>query len=103
MQNTFLTIFAAIFGSVGFWTLVNNLITRRYENKSWSSKMLLGLGHDKICELSLKYINRGSISADEYEDLIKYLYKPYEKLGGDGTAERLITEVKKLPITEQKG
>lgn len=60
--------------------------------------MLLGLGHDRIVYLCMKYIDRGWISSDEYEDLIKYLYTPYVGLKGNGTAERLINEVKKLPI-----
>lgn len=101
-NNIFFLIFSSIFSSVGFWTLINNIISRRQEKKSESSKMLLGLAHDKIRELCLDYISRGSISTDEYENLIKYLYEPYKKLGGNGTAERLVNEVMRLPIAEHK-
>lgn len=38
------------------------------------------------------------VSQDEYENLYEYLYKPYEKLGGNGSAKRIMTEVNKLPI-----
>lgn len=87
----------AIFGATGFWTLVSKAI----DKKSASTKMLLGLGHDKVYELCLTYIKRGSITSDEYENLIKYLYEPYKALGGNGTAERLVVEVKKLPIVDK--
>ena len=35
---------------------------------------------------------------DEYDNLKNYLYEPYKKLGGNGTAERVMDEVDKLPI-----
>ena len=92
---------AAIFASVGFWTFINNVWSARKERKSETAKMLLGLGHDRIYELSNCYIERGWISTDEYENLVKYLYEPYKKLGGNGTAERLITEVNKLPLRKE--
>ena len=60
--------------------------------------MLLGLAHDKIMYLGSKYIERGRITQGEYENLYKYLYEPYKKMGGNGTAERLMTEVNRLPI-----
>jgi hypothetical protein len=60
--------------------------------------MLIGLGHDRIMFLGMKYIERGFITQDEYENLYDYLYKPYKKLGGNGSAERVMKEVDKLPI-----
>ena len=32
------------------------------------------------------------------DSLYNYLYLPYKELGGNGTAERMLNEVKKLPI-----
>ena len=40
----------------------------------------------------------GYITQDEYENLYEYLYKPYEKLGGNGSAKRIMTEVDQLAI-----
>ena len=60
--------------------------------------MLLGLGHDKIMYLGMKYVERGYITRSEYENLVEYLYKPYKKMGGNGVAERLMREVDKLEI-----
>ena len=60
--------------------------------------MLLGIAHDRIMYLGMKYIERGFITKDEYENLDVYLYSPYKKLGGNGACERVIDEVKRLPI-----
>lgn len=88
------TVVCAVLASSGFWAWM----TARREKKDAKTKMLLGLGHDRIISLSMKYIERGWITQDEYEDLNKYLYSPYREMGGNGTAERLMTEIRKLPI-----
>lgn len=35
---------------------------------------------------------------NEYENLNDYLYAPYEKMGGNGSARRVMEEVRRLPI-----
>lgn len=92
--QTILAVVTSVIASSGFWAW---LMAHR-DKKSAKTQMLLGLGHDRIVNLCMKYIERGWISQDEYEDLIKYLWKPYSELGGNGTAERLIRDVKELPI-----
>lgn len=89
-----LTIVGSVLASSGFWAYLTN---RRDRNDA-KTKMILGLGHDRIIALAMTYIERGWISQDEYEDLNKYLYLPYKNMGGNGTAERLMQEIKKLPI-----
>lgn len=89
--------------SGGFTSLVIFLIQRHDQKKgkhSAESEMLLGLGHDRIVYLGDLYIRRGFISKDEYENLHDYLFKPYLELGGNGTAERVMKEVEKLPLKE---
>ena len=88
------SVFCAVLASSGFWAYFQS----RHEKKDAKTKMLLGLGHDRIVALAMSYIERGWITQDEYEDLNKYLYNPYREMGGNGTAERLMTEIKKLPI-----
>lgn len=95
-----LTIIVATLASTGFWSLVLYKIQKRDENKDSLTRLILGLAYREITELCIKYVQRGYITKDEYEDLIKYLFAPYKELGGDGTAEKLIDEVKKLPIKE---
>jgi hypothetical protein len=46
----------------------------------------------------MKYIERGYITQEEYENLHDYLYIPYEKLNGNGSAKRVMEEVGRLPI-----
>lgn len=89
-----LTIIGSVMASSGFWAY----IMARNEKKDLRTQMLIGLGHDRIIELGSKYIERGNITADEYENLYDYLYMPYSKMGGNGSAERMMAEVKKLPI-----
>lgn len=99
MENMVL-LFVAVFGCSGFWTLVQYMIQRKLDKGSAQSKMLEGLGHDRICFLAGSYIRQGWISKEDYENLNDYLYKPYLELGGNGTAKRLMKEVEKLPIGE---
>ena len=94
MINTIITVLITLLASSGFWALIMHLVDR----KSAKAKMLLGLGHDRIMFLGMKYVERGKISQGEYENLHEYLYEPYKKMGGNGTAERLMKEVDKLEI-----
>lgn len=93
-QETIVTIFVSVLASSGLWAVVSKLLDR----KDVKSRVLIGLGHDRIIYLGLKYIERGYITRDEYENLNDYLYKPYKDLGGNGSAERIMQEVNKLPI-----
>lgn len=88
------TIMGSVLASSGLWTL----ISKRMDKKDDSKKLLVGIAHDRIRFLATSYVNRGWISQDEYEDLYTYLYEPYKKLGGNGSAERIMREVDKLPI-----
>lgn len=88
------TIICSVIASSGFWAYIQ----KRGEKKDIKTIMLIGLAHDRIIYLGMKYIERGWITNDEYENLYEYLYKPYEKLGGNGSATRVMSEVDKLPI-----
>jgi len=94
-------IVGAIFASGGFWAFINAIYQNRSKKQNALVKLMLGLGHEKIIELGLKYIERGYVTKDEYEDLVKYLYAPYIELGGNGTVEKIMESVKKLPIKEK--
>lgn len=87
------TVIGSVVASSGFWVWLQN----RNEKRSANTQMILGLGHDRIIYLCEKYIERGWISTDEYENLRVYLFDPYEKMGGNGTAKRLMAIVDKLP------
>lgn len=93
-QVFIVTIIGNILASTGLWTILSKML----EKKSVESKMLLGLAHDRIIFIGMKYIERGWITKDEYENLHDYLYVPYKKMGGNGSAERVMLEVNKLPL-----
>lgn len=92
--QTVITIICSVLASSGFWAFIQ----KKLEKKDIKTELLLGLGHDRIMDLSVKYIERGWITQEEYENLNDYLYKPYEKNGGNGSAKRIMQEVNKLPI-----
>ena len=94
MGEIIITIICSVIASSGFWTF----ISKRRDNNNAEVKMILGLGHIKIIDICEKYIDRGYITQEEYDSLYNYLYLPYKELGGNGTAERLVQEVKQLPI-----
>ena len=93
-----ITILTSLIASTGFWTFLDKV----KNNNSKENAMLIGLGHDRIITLGMEYLKRGYIYESEYDNLYNYLYnylyKPYKSLGGNGSAERIMEEVKKLPI-----
>lgn len=88
------TIICTFAASSGFWAFIQS----RSNKKSAERKMLVGLGHDRIMALGEKYLDRGWLTADEYENLYEYLYKPYVAMGGNGSAEHMMQRINKLPI-----
>ena len=92
------SVICAVLASSGMWTFMQ----KRADKKDARTQMIVGLGHDRIMFLGIHYIERGYITRDEYENLYEYLYKPYEKLGGNGSAKRIMAEVDKLPIRKEK-
>lgn len=89
-----ITIVCSILASSGLWTLIQ----KRMDKKDVRTQMLIGLGHDRIISLGMTYIEREWITNDEYENLYDYLYKPYEQMGGNGSAKRIMEAVNKLEI-----
>lgn len=94
LTQIIITIVSSVLASSAFWAFV----TKRLDKKDVRNKMLVGLAHDRIMYLGMIYIERGWITQDEYENLHDYLYVPYEKMGGNGSAKRVMEEVDKLPI-----
>lgn len=89
-----ISVVLAVIASSGFWAFIQKIT----DKKDVRTQMLIGLGHDRIMYLGMKYIDRGCITTDEYENLYEYLYKPYEMMGGNGSAKRIMDEIRRLPI-----
>lgn len=92
--NTILTVICTLIASSGFWAFIQ----KYNETNTAERQMLVGLAHDRIVYLGMAYVERGYITKDEYENLNDYLFKPYKKLGGNGSAQRIMIEVDKLQI-----
>lgn len=88
------TIICSVLASSGLWAY----ISKRMDHKDARTELLIGIAHDRIIFLGMSYVHRGFITQEEYENLHHYLYEPYKKAGGNGSAERVIKEVEKLPI-----
>lgn len=94
VQQIAVPLAVAVLTSSGLWALVS----KRADKNNSERKMLVGLAHDRIIHLGMVYVTRGYVTQDEYENLNDYLYQPYEKMGGNGSAKRVMEEVRKLPI-----
>ena len=97
VQQIAVPLAVAVLTSSGLWALVS----KRADKNDAERKMLVGLAHDRITHLGMAYLTRGYITQDEYENLNDYLYQPYEKMGGNGSAKRVMEEVRKLPIKRE--
>lgn len=88
------SVLIALVSSTGLWSYLAS-----YRNKhDAKTRLLIGLAHDRIIYLGTQYIERGYITPDEYENLNDYLYQPYTENGGNGSAKRVMEQVKALPI-----
>lgn len=100
---------ALIVALVPFITTLSGLvlyIKRRFrvsdEERKMYIKLIMGLAHSKIVQLGITYMERGWITKDEYDDLQRYLFTPYHELGGNGTVERIMRAVERLPFKEEQ-
>lgn len=88
------TIMCSVMASSGFWAYIQ----KKRDKNDAKTELLVGLAHDIIISKGMAYIERGWITQEEYENLNDYIFKPYEKNGGNGTAKKIMQEVNKLPM-----
>lgn len=93
------TLLGCIFASNGLWSLVQSRLQRRDNTHSTMENGLMALLHDRIYLLTESYIEQGEITVEELDNL-KYLFEPYENLGGNGTAKELYERCKRLNIVD---
>ena len=88
------SVLIALISSTGLWSCI---ASHRSKHDA-KTRLLIGLAHDRIIYLGTMFIDRGSITPAEYENLHDYLYAPYAENGGNGSAKRVMEQVKALPI-----
>lgn len=99
-----LTAVISALSSSGVMSLILYFVQRRDRrkekeelNKSAQTRILLGLGHDKIIELTDKFVRRGAITLKEKRNL-EFLANPYFEAGGNGDAKIGYDACQKLPV-----
>lgn len=96
VEQVILTIVTAILASSGLWAFINS----RLDKNSSERELLVGIGHVELVFFGMQYIERGWITRDEYETL-QELYKPYVKLGGNGSGTKIMRDVEQLPMKDR--
>lgn len=91
-----LTIITALLTSSGLWAFLGS----RLEKNSAERELIVGIGHIEIVFFGMQFLDRGWITRDEY-DTMQELYKPYVKLGGNGSGTKIMKEIENLPIREK--
>lgn len=89
-----ITIAGSVFASSGLWTL----ILYKAKQKDTGLLMTRGMAHYQIIEEGQKYIERGWITHEEYDDFMKYLANPYLESGSNGLAKKIIDDISELPF-----
>ena len=88
------TIIGSVFTSSGLWTLI------LYKSKQKDTEVLMtrGMVHYQIIDEGQKFIERGWITHEEYDNFMKYLGDPYLESGSNGMAKKIINDVSNLPF-----
>lgn len=95
VEQMFVTAMAAFMAaSGGFWVYLRH----RVAEKDAHTILLLSLSHYRIVDLGMEHINKGYVSKEEYDDLLRHFYEPYLSLGGNGSVERIMKLVQRLPL-----
>lgn len=92
-----LTILTSVLASSGLWAFLGS----RLERNNAERELIVGIGHIELVFFGMQYIERGWITREEYE-VMQSLYKPYIKLGGNGSGTKIMKEVEDLPIRDKQ-
>lgn len=82
-----------LLGSSGIWMWAK---TKTDRNNS-EDRLLLAVARSQLIEQGRKYLKRGYVTMDEYEEY-EDNYKLYSILGGNGLARRIFKQVDELPM-----
>lgn len=91
LMITIITIVGSVLASSGFWAYLQSRRDRKNDkddaNKALTD-LLKGLAHDRIVFIGNKYLERGWLTKDEYDDLLNIYMNPTNVLGAMGWRER---------------
>jgi hypothetical protein len=96
MDKDILEILLVVFGSTGFWALIQSFINKKLQSKENKGieienlcKGLLAVLHKELYELCDEVIEQSYVTQEQLEN-INYMRTPYFDLGGDGTLEHML-------------
>lgn len=105
MKDIVLTLIVAIIGSGALSAVIAGLFSKRAEKQRRNGGMVSGVRmilYERIKYLGKHYIERGSVEPDELEDLIEMHKTYHDDLDGNGFLDKLMGDVKKLPIQRKE-
>lgn len=83
----------ALLGGSGIWAWAK----AKSERSDIEDRLLLQVAKNQLVYQGRKYLKRGYITMDEYEEY-EAEFRIYETLGGNGLARRVFKQVDDLPI-----
>lgn len=83
----------ALLGGSGIWAWAK----AKTERNDTEDRLLLQVAKNQLVYQGRKYLKRGYITIDEYEEY-ELEFTVYESLGGNGLARRIFKQVDDLPI-----
>lgn len=87
-----------LFGFVGAgFTGITAYMKQKFKKQKALEDGVKALLHDKLFQESGVYLESGSITHDELDNL-RYVYDAYHNLGGNGTGTKAFEDVEKLPL-----
>lgn len=97
-------ILIAILGSGVLSTIISGLFS--FLQSYWSAKSATAIGvklvlEDQIRRLAQEHISRGAITFDDLKDIMRMHEVYHGKLKGNGYLDKVMSEVKALPIVER--
>lgn len=96
LTQIILTILTSVLASSGLWAFLGSKLERNNAER----ELIVGIGHIELVFFGMQYLERGWITREEYETM-QDLYKPYIKLGGNGSGTKIMKEVENLPIRDK--
>ena len=83
--------------AAGFMKILDTLIAHRLQKNDVTKSALLALLHDRLYSACGYYLDRGWCGAEDKRNL-EYMFRPYEKLGGNGTCKAMYNQCMALPM-----
>ena len=96
LLTSLISVIVAFIASSGFWQYKMRKLDDKKEERDEQSAIergVLGLLHRDLIKDCQDALVKDHISAEEYEDMLRYLYYPYKDMGGDGLVEKYVKEV----------